>query len=44
MKNSEKTTPDKIQIYPAKKLVLAIDKLKKILYDATDEITDRNAA
>lgn len=41
MKNFEMATPDKIQIYPAKKLVLAIDKLKKIIYDATDTTTER---
>ena len=41
MQNFENATPDKIQIYPAKKLVLAIDKLKKIIYDATDDSTER---
>ena len=39
--NFENTLPNKIQIYPAKKLVLAIDKLKKIIYDATDSSTSR---
>lgn len=42
METFEKAMTGKIQIYPPKKLVIAIDKLKKVIYDATDDSTARD--
>lgn len=41
MKIFEDAITGKIQIYPPKKLIIAIDKLKKVIYDATDNSTAR---
>ena len=35
-------TPENVQLYPAKKLFVAIDKLKKCIFNATDDTTLRN--
>ena len=37
----KKSTPENVQLYPAKKLFVAIDKLKKRIFDATDNSSAR---